>query len=483
MSSEVRVRVAPSPTGAPHVGTAYIALFNRAFARQRGGKFVLRIEDTDRSRSTPESETAIFASLHWLGLDWDEGPDVGGPCGPYRQSERSETYRAYAAELLDKGAAYRCFCPPERLAELRESQKRARLPQLKYDRHCLGLSESEVAKLVASGAPHVVRLHVPDGETTYADRLRGPITFNNASIDDQVLLKSDGFPTYHLANVVDDHLMGITHVCRAEEWITSTPKHVLLYRAFGWDMPEFIHMPLLRNKDRSKISKRKNPVSLEWYREQGYLPEAILNFLALMGYSMPDEEQVFSLDEMVAAFSWDRVTTSGPVFDLEKLEWLNGVYIRSLSVEELATRLAAAIPTAGAAEPATLRRVVPLIQERLKKLTDFDAWARFFFQDSLEYDAAALVAKKSTPEEALAVLETAAARLPEVDSWTVAELEEAIRALPQQLGCKPRTVFMTLRVATTGATASPPLFESMEILGRTRSLAFIQQAIRRLQGQ
>ncbi len=293
--SDVRVRVAPSPTGVPHVGTAYIALFNYAFAQQEGGSFILRIEDTDQARSTAESEEAILRSLHWLGIEWDEGPDCGGPHAPYRQSERAETYREHVQELLDSGHAYRCFCTPERLAELRKEQKRQRLPQLKYDRRCLELSDDEVTQRLADGAPHVVRLRVPEGETVYRDRLRGEITFQNETIDDQVLLKSDGFPTYHLANVVDDHQMAISHVVRAEEWITSTPKHVLLYEAFGWQPPEFVHMPLLRNKDRSKISKRKNPVSLDWYREQGYLPEALRNFLALLGFSMPDEREVFSL--------------------------------------------------------------------------------------------------------------------------------------------------------------------------------------------
>jgi len=480
MANDVRVRLAPSPTGDPHVGTGYIALFNYAFARQQGGKLVLRIEDTDRTRSTPESERAILASLRWLGLQWDEGPDVGGPYGPYRQSERSELYRKHANALLERGAAYRCFCTPERLAELRDSQRRRKLPQLKYDRLCLGRSQAELERRIADGQPHVIRLRVPDGETSFEDKLRGTITFQNETIDDQVLLKSDGFPTYHLANVVDDHLMGISHVCRAEEWITSTPKHVLLYRAFGWDMPEFIHMPLLRNKDKSKISKRRDPTSLEWYREQGYLPEALLNFLALMGFSMPDESQVFSLDEMIEAFSWDRVKTSGPVFDLAKLDWLNGVYIRNLSTDALAEWLAGAHPKAAAADPDYLGRVVPLVQERLKKLTDLDAVGGFFFDEHLDYEPALLIAKKSSREEALAILEAAASVFAELRQWTAEELEAAARALCDQRGWKIRTAFMTLRVALTGRTASPPLFESMEVVGRNRSLDWIHTAADRL---
>ena len=476
MPDPVRVRIAPSPTGDPHVGTAYIALFNSCFARQQGGQFVLRIEDTDRTRSTSESEAAIFRALRWVGLDWDEGPDVGGPYGPYRQSERSDLYREHARQLVDCGAAYRCFCTPERLAAVREEQKRQKLPQLKYDRHCLGLSDAEIQAKLDAGEPHVIRLRVPDGETAYRDRLRGDITFQNETIDDQILLKSDGFPTYHLANVVDDHLMRITHACRAEEWITSTPKHILLYDAFGWTPPEFIHMPLLRNKDRSKISKRKNPVSLEWYRDQGYLPEAVLNFLALMGYSLGDDREVFTLDEMVETFSWDRVNTSGPVFDLDKLLWLNGLYIRCLAPEALAERLAAASPMAARADRDLLVRLVPLIRERLKLLTDFEEWAAWLFADGLSYEPELLIAKKSSADEARAVLVAADAALASLDVWETSGIEAALRALPEQLGCKVRTVFMTLRVATTGTTTSPPLFESLELLGRERTLARLSHA-------
>ncbi|MFC1806138.1 glutamate--tRNA ligase [Planctomycetota bacterium] len=480
MSSEVRVRIAPSPTGQPHLGTAYIALFNRCFAKQQGGTFILRIEDTDRTRSTPESEAAIFASLRWLGLDWDEGPDVGGRFGPYRQSERSDLYREHAQILLDRHAAYRCFCPPERLAALREEQKAQKLPQLKYDRRCLSLSEAEVQKRLEDREPHVLRLRVPDGSTTYDDRLRGPITFANETIDDQVLLKSDGFPTYHLANVVDDHLMRISHVCRAEEWITSTPKHVLLYSAFAWPMPVFIHMPLLRNRDRSKISKRKNPVSLTWYRDQGYLPEALLNFLALMGFSLGDDREVFTIDEMTAAFSWDRVRTGEPVFDLDKLDWLNGLYIRNLGIPELADRLAAFDPRAAAAPIDLLRRIAPLVQERLKKLSDLDAFAGFFFDDALHYDPALLVHKKATPDLIRDALAAALLTLGELDTWDVDSMEAACRALCESRGWAIGPVFMALRVAVTGRTATPPLFECMELLGRETCLTRVQAALDRL---
>src|SRR6185295_8259522 len=285
----VRTRIAPSPTGDPHVGTAYVALFNLALARHDGGQFLLRIEDTDQQRSHPASERMIFEALRWLGLDWDEGPDVGGPHGPYRQSERSEIYRRHAAELVSKGAAYPCFCTPERLAALREEQKARKAAVMGYDGHCRHLDHAEAARRRASGESHVIRLAMPETDSmVVTDLLRGEVRFERPQMDDQVLLKSDGFPTYHLANVVDDHLMLITHVVRAEEWLSSLPKHVQLYRSFGWEMPVFCHLPLLRNADRSKISKRKNPVSLNHYRRAGFFPEAMVNFLALMSFSMPD---------------------------------------------------------------------------------------------------------------------------------------------------------------------------------------------------
>ena len=298
MEKRVRTRIAPSPTGDPHVGTAYIALYNLAFAKSQGGDFILRIEDTDQNRYTEGSEQMIFDAMHWLDLNYSEGPDVGGEYGPYRQSERFHLYGEYAKKLVEQGGAYYCFCSQDRLGKLRERQKAmGKAPG--YDGHCRSLSKEEIEAKLAAGEPYVIRLKMPyEGETVIHDRLRGDIVFENNKIDDQVLLKADGFPTYHLANVVDDHLMGITHVIRAEEWIASTPKHIQLYKAFGWDEPEFIHMPLLRNADRTKISKRKNPVSLNWYKEQGYLKEGLINFLGLMGYSFGENKEIFSLQEI-----------------------------------------------------------------------------------------------------------------------------------------------------------------------------------------
>src|SRR5262245_2936159 len=359
----VRVRIAPSPTGDPHVGTTYIALFNFVFARQQGGKFVLRIEDTDQSRARADSEQMIFQALRWIGLSWDEGPDVGGPFGPYRQSERGAFYRDHAGILLERDQAYRCFCTPERLEKVR-LQRQAEKKSHGYDRHCRDLDPIEGRQRAAAGEPHTIRLKTPlTGEVIVHDKLRGDVKIDVAQIDDQVLLKSDGMPTYHLANVVDDHLMEITHVIRAEEWISSTPKHVLLYRAFAWDEPEWFHMPLLRNADKSKISKRKNPVSINYYRDAGVLPQALLNFLALMGWSFGNDREKFTMEEMIEVFSWDRVSLGGPVFNLEKLTWLNEKYIHDLSYDELADAV-----IAWRLNKEHLVKVLPLVRERIKRL-------------------------------------------------------------------------------------------------------------------
>jgi glutamyl-tRNA synthetase len=472
----VRVRIAPSPTGDPHVGTAYIALFNYAFARRSGGKFLLRIEDTDRERSTLQSEQAILDSLRWIGLAWDEGPDVGGPFGPYRQSERGDIYRKWAAELVAKKAAYPCFCTAERLAALREEQK-AKKMDFGYDGACRSLPEGIVREKLAAGAAHVIRLAVPhEGETRVRDLIRGEVVFQNSSVDDQVLLKSDGFPTYHLANVVDDHLMEITHVIRAEEWISSTPKHVLLYRAFGWEPPVFVHMSLLRNKDKSKISKRKNPTSLLWYREQGYLPEALLNFLGLMGWSMPEDCQVFSLDDMIREFAWERISTSGPVFDLEKLDWLNGVYIRTLTPAELVRRILENVPQAGAQGSERVLKTLPIVQERMKKLGDWAPLTRFLFTDDVSPSPADLVPKKCTPADAQRCIDAVAEALQSEPAWTADALEARCRALAGVLSMKEKDIFMCMRVAVTGSAVSPPLFQSIELLGRERTLARLKAA-------
>jgi glutamyl-tRNA synthetase len=473
-SDHVRVRVAPSPTGDPHVGTAYIALFDYVFARREGGEFVLRIEDTDRQRSKPESEQAILQALAWVGLHWDEGPDVGGDCGPYRQSERFDIYRQYAEQLAESGHAYYCFCTAERLADMRKT----RPGQSGYDRHCRVLGEDEVREQLEAGTPHVIRLKVPvDGETRFDDLVRGTVTISNSEIDDQVLLKSDGFPTYHLACVVDDHLMGISHVIRAEEWISSTPKHVQLYEAFGWTAPTFVHMPLLRNPDKSKISKRKNPTSLLWYREQGFLPEALINFLALMGWSMGDDREKFTLDEMMESFSFDRVKTSGPVFDMQKLEWLNGEYIRDMTPEALLERVLSETFTQHVGQPADrMLAIVKLAQERMRKLSEFDDLTAFFFARE-DYDASDLIPKKKDAAFAREVLDAAGERLAGVEEWTAEALEAAMQALCEERDWKRRDLYMPLRVATTCRRVSTPLFETMEVLGEQECMERIAEAI------
>jgi len=481
MSDRVRTRIAPSPTGDPHVGTAYVALFNYAFARQNEGSFILRIEDTDRGRSTVESEAMILEALSWLGLEWDEGPDVGGPHGPYRQSERTEIYREHVDRLVDSGAAYPCFCTRERLETLRAEQKAAK-QQFGYDRHCRGLDRDDARRRIDAGEAHVIRLAMPtSGDAVAHDLLRGEISIANAQVDDQVLLKSDGHPTYHLANVVDDHLMEITHVIRAEEWISSLPKHIRLYEAFGWTPPVFCHLPLLRNADRSKISKRKNPVSLDHYRQTGVLPEALLNYLALMGWTMSDERDQFTLAEFIAELGLDDISLGGPVFDLEKLRWLNGKYIRDLSLDEFLERL-----RGGVLSDDYLLRVLPLVQERVDTLADFVPYAEFFFVDEVTYDPTALakmVAKNHTaPQTAKAFRLLLENDLDPILEWNAENIEAAVRGFCDDNDWAPKELFMPVRVALTGRTATPPLFETMEVLGKARCRSRLRRAIETLRG-
>ncbi len=483
----VRTRIAPSPTGEAHIGNLYVALVNWALARQRGGRFIVRIEDTDRARFVEGAEQVFLDALAWLGLDHDEGPDVGGPVGPYRQSERLPLYREAAERLLAAGRAYRCFCTPERLAEVRRRRQKAGRAT-GYDRRCRDLPPAEAARRAEAGEPHTVRLAVPlQGQTRFTDGLRGPVVIDNRDIDDQVLLKSDGYPTYHLAVVVDDHAMGITDVVRAEEWIVSTPKHVLLYEALGWTPPRFYHLPLIRNPDRSKLSKRKNPVSVSWYRREGFLPEAVVNYLGLLGHSMPDGREVFTRDEFRDAFSWERVNTTGPVFDLEKFEWLNGVWIRRLSVDDLLARLRAEgfLPAALAERygPEALRTIVGMMQERMRRLSEFGPAVGFFVERE-PYEPALLVptkGKKQTPTRTAAETREALARirqvLAEAPDWRPETLEARMRALAEAMGWKAGELFTPLRVAVTCRRVSTPLFETMAVLGRAECLARLDEAL------
>jgi len=462
-------RIAPSPTGDPHVGTAYIALFNYVWARKNGGRFIVRIEDTDRARYVPGAEERILAALRWLGIPYDEGPDVGGPHGPYRQSERLPLYRAHAEELLKRGWAYRAFETPEELERIRQEKGG-------YDGRARNIPPEEAEERARRGEPHVIRLKVPrPGTTEVRDELRGVVVYDNEEIPDVVLLKSDGYPTYHLANVVDDHLMGVTDVIRAEEWLVSTPIHVLLYRAFGWEAPRFYHMPLLRNPDKTKISKRKSHTSLEWYKKEGFLPEALRNYLGLMGFSMPDGREIFTLEEMIAAFSWERVSLGGPVFDLEKLRWMNGKYIREvLPLEEVARRVKPFLEEAGLSWPdeAYLLRAVELMRPRFDTLKEFVEKAQYLFREDYPLGEKALAKLM----EGLDLLPELEARLKALPEWKEEALEALFRAFAQEKGLKLGQVAQPVRAALTGVLETPGLFEVMALLGRERVLARLERA-------
>lgn len=470
----VRTRIAPSPTGDPHVGTAYIALFNLCFAKQHGGDFILRIEDTDQQRSTRESEQAIYDSLRWLGLDWAEGPDKGGDYGPYRQSERKDIYAKYAQQLLDSGHAFKCYRTPAELDELRAARREAGgFAALKPSE--LKLSDEEVAKREADGMPFVVRMVVPEGEgpCPVDDMLRGTIELDWGQVDAQILLKSDGMPTYHLANVVDDHLMEISHVLRGEEWINSAPKHKLLYEYFGWEMPKLCHLPLLRNPDKSKLSKRKNPTSIMYYQRMGFLPEAVLNYLGRMGWSMPDESEKFSLEQMMANFDIQRVSLGGPIFDVEKLSWLNGLWIREdLSIEQLADRL-----QEWALNRQNLEKVLPLAQSRMNTLSDFAPLASFLAAGQLSIDEQSFAGVKLEEEQLKLVLQFSLWRLEALRTWERDEIFNCLKELSGQMDIKLKDFLAPLFIAIAGTTASFSVMDSMAILGPDMSRARIRHAL------
>lgn len=474
----VRTRVAPSPTGDPHVGTAYMALFCLCMARQQGGQFVLRIEDTDAARSTPESEAVILDSLRWLGLDWDEGPDKGGAFGPYRQSERLDIYREHVSRLLDEGHAFHCFCTTERLDEMRAAQM-ARGETARYDGHCEALTAAEVSERQGRGEASVVRMKVPrEGVCVVTDRLRGDIEIEWSQVDAQVLLKSDGNPTYHLAVVVDDHLMEITHIIRGEEWINSAPKHILLYRYFGWEMPELIHMPLLRNPDKSKLSKRKNPTSIRFYERMGFLPEALLNYLGMLGWSMPDGTEKFSLEEMIQHFDVNRITLGGPVFDVDKLKWLNGRWIReSLSDEAIADRM-----TDWAFNRENLLRIIPLIKERVDVFSEVAPMTSFFVEGMPALDTADFEIRNLSREDVLKLLQFVLWELEALREWDRESLNLLFQSLAERTGHKIREVLAPVFVAISGRPVAPPLFDSMALLGPDMCRARVRHAIEFLGG-
>ncbi|AKH69615.1 glutamyl-tRNA synthetase [Spongiibacter sp. IMCC21906] len=470
----VRTRIAPSPTGDPHVGTAYIALFNYCFAKSQGGEFLLRIEDTDQQRSTAASEKAILDSLRWLGLDWDEGPDVGGPSGPYRQSERSDIYQQHCQQLIDQGKAFRCYRTAEELNTLRESRREAGL-HTALKASDLRLSEEEVQAREAAGAAYVIRMVVPeeDGRCEIDDMLRGKIELEWSQVDAQILLKSDGLPTYHLANVVDDHLMGITHVLRGEEWINSAPKHKLLYEYFGWEMPQLCHLPLLRNPDKSKLSKRKNPTSILYYQRMGFMPEALLNYLGRMGWSMPDESEKFNLATMLENFDVSRVSLGGPIFDVEKLRWLNGLWLREdLDQEQLAQRL-----MEWALNKETLAKILPHAQSRIEVFSDLAPLAAFFLSGMLPISPESFSACNLDEEELVSVLQAAAWRLEAEQDWQRDTLFAAIKSLADGMEIKLKDFMPPLFIAIAGTTASISVVDSMEVLGPEMSRARLRYAV------
>ena len=470
----VRTRIAPSPTGDPHVGTAYIALFNLCFARQHGGKFVLRIEDTDQTRSTPESEQAILDSLRWLGLDWDEGPDKGGEFGPYRQSERRDIYAAYAQELVDKGHAFYCYRTSDELDEMRAKRREAGgFTALKPSE--LILPEDEQQRRKEAGMPAVIRMVVPEGEgpCPIEDKLRGTIELDWGQVDAQILLKSDGMPTYHLANVVDDHLMGITHVLRGEEWINSAPKHKLLYQYFDWEMPELCHLPLLRNPDKSKLSKRKNPTSILYYQKMGFLPEALINYLGRMGWSMPDEREKFSVAEMIDNFDVQRVSLGGPIFDVDKLSWLNGMWIREdLTLEQLADRL-----QDWRFNRNTLMEVLPHAQTRMNTLSDFAPLTGFLAAGQLPLSPASFDEVKLEEDQLKSVLQFTLWRLEALREWDRDAIFNELKGLSGQLEIKLKDFLAPLFIAISGTTASFSVLDSMVMLGPDMSRARIRHAL------
>jgi glutamyl-tRNA synthetase len=486
MTAPVRTRFAPSPTGLLHAGSIHTAMFDYLLARHTGGTFILRIEDTDVERKVEGAAENQMEALKWLGLDWDEGPDIGGPYAPYYQSQRLPLYKEAAEKLVAQGNAYYCYCSPERLENMRKDQVTLK-GALGYDRACRNLTKEQCAAKEAEGIKPVVRFKVPDeGQTMFHDLIYGDVVFENKTIDDFIMLKSDGYPTYHLASVVDDTAMKITHIIRGEEWISSTPRHLLMYRALGYNPPQYVHMSLIVGADRAKLSKRRGAISILEYRDKGYLSEALFNFLVLMGWSLDDKTEIMTRQQMIDNFSLERMGKTAAAFNQEKLDWMNGVYIRGLPVEDLTNRV---LPFLEKDLPPEVKRpldikyvrqIVPLIRERINTLKDAAAYADFFFVDKLEYEASMLVGKKMTAETALAALKGAEEKLSSVESFDHDLLEGILRRLADDLCIKTGQLFNPLRVAFTAHDAAPPLFETMAVLGKERCLKRIQVAITRL---
>jgi glutamyl-tRNA synthetase len=470
----VRTRTAPSPTGDPHLGTAYRALFDSVFARHSQGDYILRIEDTDRTRYSDTSERQILDGLRWLGIEWDEGPDKGGPHAPYHQMERLPLYQKHAQLLVDSGRGYFCWCSADRLQEVRAEQQRLKQPP-HYDRICLGKTRDQRATEPGFSEPPVVRLYVPDDiSIEFDDVIRGRISAPRPN--DPILLRSDGTPTYHLAVVVDDHFMEVTHVTRGEEWISSTPIHLALYEAFGWQPPQFAHFPLLRNPDGSKISKRKNPAArLLWFQEEGFLPEALLNYLALMGWSMPDEREIFSYQDMVEQFTWSRFSTGGPIFDVTKLEWMNNQYLQRLSDDEFLERVRPYLP--GPGQEAGMRTMAPHLKERIHRLIQVREQVEFLFADDPDADFELLQKQGNEATPAAEACLAAERVLRHVEPYTEQAIGAALEAEVEQRGWKKGAFYMPIRVAISGKTKTPPLFPMLAALGRARTVQRLRDAI------
>jgi glutamyl-tRNA synthetase len=485
MTNSVRVRFAPSPTGPFHIGGARTALFNWLFARRHGGPFILRIEDTDQKRYDPSALTDLFEGLRWLGLEWDEGPEVGGDYGPYFQTERADLYRHWAGWLVENGHAYHCYCSPERLAQMRQLQ-RSRGELIGYDRNCRYLTRAQREELEATGDAHVIRLAMPiEGTTSFEDLIRGVITVENRTQDDLILLKSDGLPTYHLANVIDDHFMEISHILRADEWIPTAPRHVRLYEAFGWEMPAIAHLPIMLDPSgKGKISKRRKQVGSQVYhvlvhefRQAGYLPETMFNFLARIGWGMDAETEVFDWEEAIARFDLGSVNAGPASPPYSKLDWLNGVYIRQMPDDELALRIVPFFLDAGLeVDPETVLAITPLVKERIKTLADAVPLTDFFFTDEIRYEPEALIGKKMDASSSLAALNRTRETVADLDPFDEATLEVSLRGLADELELKAGQLFGVIRVAITGKKVAPPLFGTMVVLGRGRTLAWLRSA-------
>lgn len=487
MSGKIRVRFAPSPTGEPHVGNIRTAIFDWLLARRDSGEFIIRIEDTDQARAVEGTTEVILEALNWLGIDWDEGPDIGGEHAPYQQSQRLELYEEAVAHLLQSGFAYKCYCSPERLDEVRKMRSKQRLIG-SYDRRCRNLSTDEQQSLDAeSNAPPVVRFKMPlDGATCVNDLIRGEVTFENRLVDDFIMLKSDGFPTYHLAHMVDDHYMRITHVLRGEEWLPSVPRHIQLYKAMGWQPPLFAHLPIILAPDRAKLSKRHGATSLLDYRKMGYLPHTMLNFLTLLGWSLDDKTELFTEEALIEHFSIERVSKSAAIFNTDKLDWMNGHYIRQMSADELADALLnfwqlyppPEIPTLPNRE--LVLQIVPLVRERLKTLSDAAALLAFLFKDDIDYQSEELVQRGMDTTTTRQCLHAAYKSLHALPSFHAQPMEDTLRQTAKEMHIKAGQIFGSLRVATTGQKVAPPLFQSMEVMGRERSLNLVKAAIERL---